>query len=996
MRFKLRPRRFSSLFISPAQRRQLHRAAVLVVVAVLSFHVPNLLPAANAQTQTITFRAASSANSGSVGTVSSITVNKPAGVIEGDVMIMTIATTGNPTYVLRDALGAASTWTLLNSSTNTTAIKQETYWRVATATETASYQVSWSGAGQKGAVGIVAFSGVDNTDTNSVKSTPATGNSAAPTAATLTPTYDNAMLVASFSVQTNGSTAFTPPAGMTEQWDSGSAVLLSNNATATQDTQQLTGGANVATGTRQASSGSGPWIAHMIALKPASQVFELSGYRWYQNVNSIDFLGISADVDDAACGAGARMDKALAVAHDSGNGSVYMVGFDGCNSEQWHIERRNTADGVLNENFSGDGIITVDGPTAGADRATAVGLDNNGNVFVGGWVTGTSGLAANTRWRIAKYNRTNGAIDTSFGSPNGYIESDPGTGSGKNDYLTDIYVDNSNGFIYAVGEDSSPITSGTQWRVEKRNASTGALCDGTSPGGVPVCLGGTFGSGGVATVNPHANNDSPHTITMDESAGYIYIGGVANSNDREWRVEKRNANTGNLCTSTANCAEGVFGNSGAPPGTLNSSGFYNVNPANGNGSDDYLNDIELDILSSTSKYLYIGGSDKATNNQQWRITKINAISAAYDTAFDSDGLVTINPDTSDDDVVTSFAVDRTYDHVYIVGTFGGAVSGEDYRWRVEKRNANTGALCDGSSPGGVPVCGQYGSTNFPSFGGTGGDAAGVATSNPIEQAQNVNDHDQPLAMVIHAFNNGSGDGALYIVGFDRGVTGDGSGDTQWRLEKRNLLDGTRQFDMSTLAAQNTAARPFKVNMEVRLRMLLHVDPSSLYTTNTLPSFKLQYSPKSGTCDTSFVGENYVDITTSTNEIRWLDNSTAADGERPRDLGTDPTHGSGPVHTNVIQSYEEDNPFTFSTNTAAGRDALWDFALKDINAFGSFCVRVTLNDATPTLLTADGGSYTYVPEINFCLNPPPEVLMRHGSYFCGNQENAFFWSLELET
>jgi hypothetical protein len=886
----------------------------------------------------------------------------------------------------------------------------QTFYKAATATEGASYvfplQVtSGANSNQRMAGSITAYSGVDNGNPVNASSAVTTQNGTSWNTTAITPTVSNALIVGAFGAAqapTIGGCANLSPSNPggadgvlgTERAETCTQDSLNQNVTSQYQDYAQTTAAAVRLGASSATSSRG--IAHAVALRPASQVFELSGYRWYQNVNSIDFLGISADVDDAACGAGARMDKALAVAHDSGNGSVYMVGFDGCNSEQWHIERRNTADGVLNENFSGDGIITVDGPTAGADRATAVGLDNNGNVFVGGWVTGTSGLAANTRWRIAKYNRTNGAIDTSFGSPNGYIESDPGTGSGKNDYLTDIYVDNSNGFIYAVGEDSSPITSGTQWRVEKRNASTGALCDGTSPGGVPVCLGGTFGSGGVATVNPHANNDSPHTITMDESAGYIYIGGVANSNDREWRVEKRNANTGNLCTSTANCAEGVFGNSGAPPGTLNSSGFYNVNPANGNGSDDYLNDIELDILSSTSKYLYIGGSDKATNNQQWRITKINAISAAYDTAFDSDGLVTINPDTSDDDVVTSFAVDRTYDHVYIVGTFGGAVSGEDYRWRVEKRNANTGALCDGSSPGGVPVCGQYGSTNFPSFGGTGGDAAGVATSNPIEQAQNVNDHDQPLAMVIHAFNNGSGDGALYIVGFDRGVTGDGSGDTQWRLEKRNLLDGTRQFDMSTLAAQNTAARPFKVNMEVRLRMLLHVDPSSLYTTNTLPSFKLQYSPKSGTCDTSFVGENYVDITTSTNEIRWLNNSTAADGERPRDLGTDPTHGSGPVHTNVIQSYEEDNPFTFSTNTAAGRDALWDFALKDINAFGSFCVRVTLNDATPTLLTADGGSYTYVPEINFCLNPPPEVLMRHGSYFCGNQENAFFWSLELET
>ncbi len=93
------------------------------------------------------------------------------------------------------------------------------------------------------------------------------------------------------------------------------------------------------------------------------------------------------------------------------------------------------------------------------------------------------------------------------------------------------------------------------------------------------------------------------------------------------------------------------------------------------------------------------------------------------TAFDGDGLIQTNPDSQDDDVVTSFAVDTTYNHVYIIGSFGGAASGEDYKWRLEKRNSNTGALCDGTTPGGVPVCGTYGSpaTNFPLFGGTNGD-----------------------------------------------------------------------------------------------------------------------------------------------------------------------------------------------------------------------------------------------------------------------------------
>lgn len=1001
-----------------------HRKVVFFVclVFVLTIVGPNLLGIEKKVDAAISVRNSGIGTTAATGATATntLTISTPTGTIEGDVLIANLGVYGSTTMT------TPAGWQVIaetGSGTGSTDVRMWSFSRVATVNEPTSHTFQTQHNRQI-AGGITAYSGVETTlvsgvmqpmfDCNTATASSATGTTSLRVngSNTCSSSTTTSMVVGAFSVNTE--TSITPPTGMAERFDRFSGDLLAADVTIEAASGLNTSGS---VGEKIATSGaSGRYAAHLFTLKEAVHKFDLAGYRWYTNVNSIDFVGISDNVSGGPApklSCGAVTDRPLAVAHDESISSVYLAGFSGCNGEQWHIERRSTADGVPVDMFGDNGVITYDHTsttTGQSDRAEAVAVDGStsGYIYVAGYETVASGTLSelNTRWRIMKLSKTNGALVSGFGT-GGVITRDLGQGNGKNDYATALFLDTTNNALYIAGEDSSPSVDGTQWRIEKRNATTGALCDGSLVDGSPICIDGQFGSGGVVTSNPSTGNDKPSAISIDVDYGYIYISGQQNlGNDPQWRVEKRNAVTGALCTSTSACSEGAFN------GT---NGFFNSNPTKNSSVAEPLYAVEVEVKSGTEKYVYLGGSDKSGGNLQWRMEKLNAITGVLVSGFASSGVYIVNPDGKEDDAIVSFAVDKRYDHLYIVGTDGGNMGGSsrDFRWRVQKHNSINGALCDGSSPGGVPVCGTYSyvdgngqtqTTAFPAFGGENGDALGVATSNPIVHVDSTTpDNDQATDMVIFKQSPTSADGALYIIGFDRGEDTTGTGDTQWRMEKRNLLDGTRQFDMETLAARNVAARPQKVNMQIRLRFLLHLQPASIYMTDPLPVFKLQYAPKVGTCDASFDGEEgfFEDVSETTGKIQWNDNSTAADGDMPRDLRTDPWYpNTDPgYYTNIVQGYEESNPINVRRKQAAGQNGLWDIALRDIEAFGSFCFRVVHGPGSTypegTRLDQSGGAYSYVPEINLCLNPPTEVLMRHGSYFCGNIENPFFWSQHLE-
>jgi Calx-beta domain len=162
------------------------------------------------------------------------------------------------------------------------------------------------------------------------------------------------------------------------------------------------------------------------------------------------------------------------------------------------------------------------------------------------------------------------------------------------------------------------------------------------------------------------------------------------------------------------------------------------------------------------------------------------------------------------------------------------------------------------------------------------------------------------------------------------------------------------------------------NSPVRLRQLLYVDPSGAPIGLSGENFKLQVSPKVGTCDTSFVGETYADLSPSSGAIRYYDNPTPADGTNITWVVGDPKDGSGGDPDPLPQTYEESNNFTNGQSLIpTGYEALWDFPIQDFSAPSdtSYCIRVVKSDGS--LLN----SYTQVAELK---SGPSVTLTRNNA------------------
>ena len=151
-------------------------------------------------------------------------------------------------------------------------------------------------------------------------------------------------------------------------------------------------------------------------------------------------------------------------------------------------------------------------------------------------------------------------------------------------------------------------------------------------------------------------------------------------------------------------------------------------------------------------------------------------------------------------------------------------------------------------------------------------------------------------------------------------------------------------------AQNTATTAPGEGIGFRLRLDAHVTTSAASSG----SFKLQYAQKSGTCDTSFTGETYNDVTASS-PIAYYDNPIATDAMPLATNANDPTHSTDNV---IKQEYQESGNFDLVNSTAVGEDAMWDIALKDNGAPSttSYCFRV-VNSTGATI-----SSYSVIPEI----------------------------------
>ena len=197
----------------------------------------------------------STANNASGAT--SLTINAPAGITNGDVLIAQVTVRGATTVIT-----PPSGWSLIRRDNTTGSIGVALYYKVVTGAEPASF--AWTFNAQRQASGgIAAYAGVDNATPIDASSGRYNDSIAAITASSVTTTVPNDRLVFFASVTTDTSVTF--PAGMTRQW-----IVSTSDTTSAMADQPLTSVG--ATGDRVATSGvNNSNIAQLVALKSANR-----------------------------------------------------------------------------------------------------------------------------------------------------------------------------------------------------------------------------------------------------------------------------------------------------------------------------------------------------------------------------------------------------------------------------------------------------------------------------------------------------------------------------------------------------------------------------------------------------------------------------------------------------------------------------------------------------------------------------------------------------
>ncbi len=198
----------------------------------------------------------------------------PTGVVAGDVMVADVSSRSN-TAVTSNSPAFTQTG---SNVTNGTGLESSVWYRVAGAADSGA-TFTWTTPNVDSAVGIIAFSGVDNSNPFNI-STSATGTTATPngkaTASSITTTVANTEIVALYAAAgTSGTTAPT----LTQ--DASQNVTGQYTAVADEGMHQKDAATTGSAGTSvQASAGATgtftatinltttPWIAHTLALQP--------------------------------------------------------------------------------------------------------------------------------------------------------------------------------------------------------------------------------------------------------------------------------------------------------------------------------------------------------------------------------------------------------------------------------------------------------------------------------------------------------------------------------------------------------------------------------------------------------------------------------------------------------------------------------------------------------------------------------------------------------
>ena len=854
-------------------------ARILLVVVMVGAALNGRLASA-----AISHRAAIGGNNAGGATTLVLTKpSSPSAIVAGDVMVAVVTVRGGTGTTITPPSG----WNLINSNDSGTSIKSSTYYKVATASEGASY--TWSLSASLKASGVIsAYSGVDTASPIMVQANQVNASSTTMTAPSVTSTADGAMVIAAYS-SPRGVT-YTQGSSMTLRGQSSSTgnPAASQTTSGLQDTVQATLGAS---GTKTMTQSTGDVsIGHTIALNP-KPTFEQSGYRWFANE---DYSGAAALF--AKSWGGENTDTADAIAIDpsgntyvagstksanltSGDYDQFLVKYDSFGVEQW------------SKTWGGTGV----------DYVYALTLDTSGNIYVAGDTNSSDRTAGIEDQTLVKYDSS--GVEQ-------WSKTWGGTGTDTAFALT---VDTS-GNIYVVGfTNSAGLTAGDYDQTLVKYNSSGVEQWSKTWGGTGA--------------------DTATAIALD-SSNNIYVAGDTGSSGL-----------------TAGLADQTLV-------MYNSSGVEQWSKTWGGTGSDYANDLVLDASGN----IYVAGTTNSTGlttgDYDQTLVKYNSSGVEqWSKTWGGTGA----------DTAKALSLD-TSGNIYVVGNANSTgLTAGDYDQTLVKYNSSgveqwsktwggTGAdtandlVLDAS--GNIYVVGHANSTDLA----TGGydqtflkyDSSGTIPNCTWCVDRTTSEVDRTTSEVNRTITEVD----RTITEVNRTVTEvDRTGFATITVVCPPTGVGVGVGSPLNSVAQNTATTALAEQQIFRLRTTLHVSVSSARSGHI---FKLQYATMSGSCDTTFSGESYSDVTTST-PIAYANNSTAADGQGLIANANDPTHNSD---IKVLQEYNESNNTNVINAIAVGQDGLWDFALKDNGAPAntSYCFRMV--SSTGSLLD----SYTVIPQI----------------------------------
>ncbi len=191
----------------------------------------------------------------------SLTLNKPVGVAAGDVMVAAIGASGIPIGTWPSGWNFVSAW-----YSPTATLLGAVFYKVATASEPASYTFT-SMTSQAATGGIQAYSNVDTSNPfDGIQFGAGISGNAVSPSLTTTQAYDRVIQAAVFGGSGTNSWVPTVPGGSTLRLRANSNA----NVTVLADSAQAVPGATGTFTTVPNGTDTG-WVAHTIALRPASQ-----------------------------------------------------------------------------------------------------------------------------------------------------------------------------------------------------------------------------------------------------------------------------------------------------------------------------------------------------------------------------------------------------------------------------------------------------------------------------------------------------------------------------------------------------------------------------------------------------------------------------------------------------------------------------------------------------------------------------------------------------